>query len=156
MSRKSGLKRRQIENIAQKVMPVLIYNLLQAGKLDRSRLSDRQYVWSVALGSDDEDIEKGRTIIDKRFIEYAEKAIAAQDLEVAVVLIATVIEHRLNRFYVQALEMSLSDSTISEILRNSIHAKLEWLMSLVSPRPIPEDRRCALQVRTIRSCRPCH
>ena len=75
--------------------------------------------------------------IHEDFAESAEDAIAADRPEVAVVLVATAVEHILNEFYREVLAPRLSDEVITEVLRSKLHVKLGWLMTLAVGRSIP-------------------
>lgn len=134
----TSLNWEDIQLILQVFLPAMIENLLRRGMLDRDRLSDLAYVHSVIKQNSEIILDSySVTRIDDEFIESAQEALAQGRKLAALVLIATSIEHIINLFYRQVLETKLGDDVITEVIRNSIHAKLGWISSLITTRQIP-------------------
>jgi len=120
---------------AEKLLPVLIRKLIIAGMLDTAKLSEADYILSV-VKSHPEFVKDLAFIvsIDDDFLESARDAIAVNRPEVAIILIATIVEHQLNMFYREALNEhdGLDDESITKIIRsNSLSDKTSWLFKLV-------------------------
>jgi hypothetical protein len=116
-------------------LPALIRILIAKKILDVNRLSEGDYILSV-IKENTEFIDDIRFIvsIDEDFIESARDAIAIHRPEVAIVLIATVIEHQLNILYREALSEheNLDDDSTTKIIRNNtLSDKISWLFNLV-------------------------
>ncbi len=131
-----------VQVLLERIFPLLIQQLLTQGKLDKERLNDLDYVRSIVFENSDliESLKIGY-IIDEDFINSAHEAIEADRKSVAIVLVATAIEHKLNAFYRSVLEtyFGLSNKETTEAIRSSFHTKLGWLMTLVSGSPISEE-----------------
>jgi hypothetical protein len=100
------------------------------------------------------DILRGSTRVDDQFIESAQEAVTANRPAVAVVLIATAIEHILNMFYREVLETKsdLSTEDTTNVLRSTFHTKLGWLMLLATKHNLSEElRRRIMQVTELRN-----
>jgi hypothetical protein len=142
--------------VAELVLPVIVANLIREGLLDKTRLSDAQYIRSVILDND-EIFDNVRAIVSiyDNFIESAREAVVADRLEVAVVLVAVVIEHHLNSFYREALEDlgMLVEGDVTEMIRNSnVRDKTGWLFRLVSEQDMDDElKRQILDLMELRN-----
>jgi hypothetical protein len=82
-----------------------------------------------------------REQLDDQFLESAKEAAQLGRIPVAVVLVATAIEHRLNIFYRDVLEdySGLSINETTEAIRSNAATKLGWLFHLVTSKEIPDE-----------------
>lgn len=120
----------------EKFLPGLIRMLIVDGTLDASRLSEVDYIFSVVEANSELAAKlKYFVSIDDDFLESARDAIAANRPEVALVLIATVVEHQLNMFYREALSEcngQLDEDDITRVIKSSQLAdKTGWLFKFV-------------------------
>jgi hypothetical protein len=130
-----NLKKEVGRTVRNRVIPVLIRQLIANKILDINRLTEGDYILSV-IKENTELIDDLRIIlfIDEDFIESARDAIAINRPEVAIVLIATVIEHKLNISYRMALSEhdNLDDDSITKIIKNNtLSDKTGWLFNLI-------------------------
>lgn len=134
-----------MEEIFKKYMlPTLVRNLIIAGMLDTNKLSDKEYIWSVIREHPEFVNNFGVSIrIEDSFLQSARDAIALDRPEVAIVLLATFIEHKLNIFYRDTYFESKSDLDNNEITniirRNNIYQKTGSLFSNVLQRKMDSD-----------------
>ena len=134
-----------MEEIFKKYMlPTLVRNLIIAGMLDTNKLSDKEYIWSVIREHPEFVNNFGISIrIEDSFLQSARDAIALDRPEVAIVLLATFIEHKLNIFYRDTYFESKSDLDNNEITniirRNNIYQKTGSLFSNVLQRKMDSD-----------------
>jgi len=132
-----------MEELFRKYMlPALVRNLIISGILDTKRLSDKKYIWSV-IREHPELINKfGISVeIGDSFLQSARDAIALERPEVAIVLLATSIEHKLNVFYRKYHESKgdLDKNAITNTLRKKkIPAKIAGLFT-VTQRKMDKD-----------------
>ena len=80
---------------------VVLREMFSRGLIAPERVNDPDYLWPVILKNFDEivpDVEMATAIHDS-FLDVAEFAIDADEPAVAVVLVATAIEHILNIYY---------------------------------------------------------
>jgi len=153
--------------VSKRVMPDILYALLAEEKIDKDRVGDRDYVWSVIMENLDiiEDFEAIH-LIDDEFIASARDAAESGRMFVTLVLIAIAVEHNLNDFYRCVLEhkchMSRDEAT-QAIRRNDAESKIGWFYSLVSGRELPEE--LIMRIRQVHQWRnslvhykvvPCH
>lgn len=121
--------------LADKIMPYVIEELLLSGKLDKNRVEDIKYVSSVVMQNLDvlENL-RGSSRIDSQIMESARDAAELGRAIVVVILVATAIEHRLNKFFRDVLEKrsGLSSDEATEAIRSNISTKLGWLLQLVA------------------------
>jgi HEPN domain-containing protein len=130
---------------ALKLLPGFVFRLLQLGRIDKERSGDPEYLWSVLL--DDANIrdiaqEYEFVIrIDDQFLDMAKEAIDSNKHAVAVVLIATAVEHLVNIFYrMLGDHKGLSPEVITQVIRtHNIHTKISWLMSLTVQRELSQE-----------------
>lgn len=136
-------------DLYRKFFPLLLFKIIETGKIDKSRLDDLDYVRSVV----DENLDlvddvRGQTNMCAGFLEAAEEAAEAKRTAVAVVLIVTVIEHQINYFYREVLEFyrKLSADEATEAIRSSSsQAKLGWLFHLSTRHTLPKELSTKLQ-----------
>jgi hypothetical protein len=128
--------------IAGRFMPDILLALLAKQKIDRDRIGDREYVWSVVLENLDmlEEWEAVH-VIDEEFIASAKEAAGCGRISVALVLIATAIEHKLNLFYREILEWKcgLGRDDATQVIRNNADIKIGWLFNLVIGKDMSEE-----------------
>lgn len=105
-------------------------------KIDETRIDELDYIWILILKNLEllKVIPAQRIQFDHDFLEFAKKAAQSGKVPVAIVLIATTIEHRLNIFYREVLEdhSGLSTNATTEAIRSSTSAKLGWLFQLTT------------------------
>lgn len=147
-----------MEEIFKKYMlPTLVRNLIIAGMLDTNKLSDKEYIWSVIREHPEFVNNFGVSIrIEDSFLQSARDAIALDRPEVAIVLLATFIEHKLNIFYRDTYFESKSDLDNNEITniirRNNIYQKTGSLFSNVLQRKMDSDlQKSILRVADLRN-----
>lgn len=132
--------------IGEGFLPVLLLEMLRRGLIDLDRLHDPQYVLSVLR------THSGTVLCDltfmvechHHFLEYAETAVEAGHLDIAVVMVATAVEHLLNMYYREILSLRhLPPSQVREAIRTTnSRSKVGWLMSLTGhSRFCPELRK---------------
>jgi predicted RNA-binding protein with RPS1 domain len=124
-------------------LPTQIERLLDRKLIDKKRLSDTSYVLGV-LEDHPAIFEELTTIprIEHEFVEAAQDAIAAGRRMVAVVLIATAIEQKLNVFLRHALEAEkrLDSKEATEAIRAlQLKDKLGWLFALLAHHRFRDD-----------------
>jgi hypothetical protein len=119
--------RKMEHRLVYHVMPDLVEWLLLSNKLDKSRVDDLDYVWSVI----DEHLDLAEFVhsssrIDHEIIESARDAAKLGRFAVVVILIATALEHSINLFYRDILQkrfpMSIEDTT--EAIKSNLSVKL--------------------------------
>ena len=147
-----------MEEIFKKYMlPTLVRNLIIAGMLDTNKLSDKEYIWSVIREHPEFVNNFGVSIrIEDSFLQSARDAIALDRPEVAIVLLATFIEHKLNIFYRDTYYETKSDLDNNEITniirRNNIYQKTGSLFSNVLQRKTDSDlQKSILRVADLRN-----
>ena len=87
-------------------LSTFIHYLLDSELIERKKLSDPEYVWR-AIAKNLSGIENDVGVIvrlDEQFIVAAKDAIEKDRLEVAIVLLAVSVEHRVNDFFRATLE----------------------------------------------------
>jgi len=129
----------ELQEIAHKVvygvMPGIIESLLLSNELDKTRVDDIEYVWSVVIENLDliEFVHRSSRI-DQEIIESAKDAANLGRICVTVILIATALEHSLNLFYRDVLQkrFELSSDDATEAIRSNLSTKLGWLLQIVT------------------------
>lgn len=138
----------RVVDLLKDILPSLLHTLMQQGKLDPDKLDDTLYVWTVVRNNEDA-VKNLRASwrVDEDFMKSAQEAIVAERYAVAVVLIAIVIEHRINMFYRDVLEneANLSSETVKEILRSNMNTKLGWLLPLSTKKDLPIELRRSIR-----------
>ena len=87
------------------IMPTIIESLLLSGVIDRTRIEDPQYIWSVVIENlDVVDALTHSKRIDDQLLETASEAAKTNKIPIAIILTATAIEHIVNIFYRDILE----------------------------------------------------
>ncbi len=142
----------------ENILPNLVRHLIVDGLLDTNRLSDKNYIASVIRFHSKELIDDLpiNVVIEDEFLESARDAIAADRPAVAIVMIATSIEHKLNIFYRNAFienESNLDNNVITNIIRsNSLSDKTGWLFSFVLHRKMDSDlQKTILELAELRN-----
>jgi len=112
-------------------------------KIDENRTDDLEYVWGLVIQNLDvlDEMPALRERLDDEFLESAKEAAQLGRISVAIVLIATVIEHRLNIFYRDILEdySGLSTNEATEAIRSNTSTKLGWLYRLITRDEISDE-----------------
>jgi hypothetical protein len=136
---------------------VVLREMFSRGIIDSERVDDIDYLRSVILENFDEivpDVEM-LTAIHNNFLDVAEYAIDADKPAVAVVLVATAIEHILNLHYRDLLmRKGMDQKEVKSVIRSTrMEAKTGWLMALAGFPPLPTDlRKRILDLATLRNC----
>lgn len=121
----------------------ILSRLFLSHKIDENRIDDLEYVWGLVITNLDllEKMPAVREQLDDQFLESAKEAAQSGRIPVAVVLVATAIEHRLNVFYRDVLEdySGLSVNETTEAIRSNTATKLGWLFRLVAGKEIPDE-----------------
>ncbi len=142
------IKEIEYRKIVETFLPSIIEILLRRGKLDTNRLDDRNYIHDI-IRQNPEIFESltWTTAIDDQFLASAREAISANRPVVAIVLVATAIEHRVNFFYRNVLEVhtGLSKQEATEIIRSNINIKIGWLMSVVTGYELSNDLKSKIK-----------
>lgn len=131
------------------VTPYFLHFLLSHEVIDVNRIEDRDYVRTAVRGYLKKRLESPETIddwdviqvIDDDFTLSARDAVRAGRKFVALVLIATAIEHKINMFYRDVLEVKcgLRRDEVTKAIRIDSEAKLGWLLALVSGHELSAD-----------------
>lgn len=124
------------------IMPAVIESLLLSNKLDRARVDDPGYVWSVVIQNIDVmEFVHHNSRIDHEIIESANDAAKLGRISVAVILIATALEHSINLFYRDVLQkrFDLSSDDTTEAIRSNLSTKLGWLLHIVSKSGLSDE-----------------
>ena len=134
------------KQLREMMFPQILYSLLKTGDLDRERLDDYEYVWSIIDSHLDSMITNEMKVIvhlEGGFLEFARHAFVANKPEVAIVLVATAIEHTVNAFFRDLLDLQqIPEYLIVEILKNNnIRDKLGWLLFLLTRQEIRQGLR---------------
>ena len=133
--------RKAVLDLAGVVLPYVIEELLLTGKLDKSRVNDLKYVSTVIQQNLDvvRNLRSSKRI-DSEIMESAKDAAKLGRTMVVVILVATAIEHRLNKFFRDVLERraGLSSDDATEAIRSNINTKLGWLLQLVARSGLPD------------------
>jgi len=140
------------ERLLEILMPAVLHALLTAGKLEEERLTDLQYLLEVLEEHNDvvEDVINNTPVrfrIDETFLAEADDAIQKNRPLVAVVLIATAVEHQLNLFLRDVMEWlsDVSESEIRDALRStSVWAKIGWLFHVLAECQMPTPLRSSI------------
>ena len=145
-----------MEEIFKKYMlPTLVRNLIIAGMLDTSRLSDKKYIWSVIRDNPEFINNFGVYVeIGDSFLQSARDAIALERPEVAIILLATSIEHKLNIFYRKYHESKgdLDKNKITNVIRNKkIPAKISGLFAVTQGKMDKDLRKSIIKVVELRN-----
>lgn len=145
-----------MEEILKKYMlPTLVRNLIIAGMLDTSRLLDKKYIWSVIRDHPEFISNFGVYVeIGDSFLQSARDAIALERPEVAIVLLATSIEHKLNSFYRKYHESKgdLDKNKITNSIRNKkIPAKIAGLFNVTQVKMDKDLRKSIIKVVELRN-----
>jgi uncharacterized protein YutE (UPF0331/DUF86 family) len=84
-----------------------------------------------------------RQRFDNQLIEAARDAIKQERIPVAIILVATSIEHVVNIFYREILEKryKLSSDEATDAIRSNFQTKLSWLLKILSNHEISEELR---------------
>lgn len=147
----------ELDGLIRRTVSQILRTLIYEGKLDKCRLDDRDYLHNSLDTHFDAVFGRLRPVIDvhDEFLASAREAVAANKIQVAVVLLAVAVEQNVNTFYRFALDFNrdLCESDNTEIVRNNnIRPKLGWLMLLVSECALDADlRNRILQLMELRN-----
>jgi hypothetical protein len=142
MNKKFSLTRSiKIEKRLMKtILPSILEILLIKNKINKKRINDQKYLWTILCNNFDLlDTLNVIIRVDDNFYKYSKKAVENNCPEIAVVLITTVIEHRLNVFYREQLRNKLSSDETTEVIRNNINAKTGYLFHLATGHEFPNN-----------------
>ena len=134
-------KEKMEEEFGAKMLPFFFRDMLKSSLIDRDRVNDFEYINDIFRRNIDEFIFEVPIEIHQGFLETAQYAIDNGNPHVAIVLIATAVEHSLNLYYREIfLLKGLTHKEITQVIRsNNIQAKLSWLLFLSGEIKIPED-----------------
>lgn len=150
------MKFENTEDLVKQFIPSILIQLLMHRNIDKEKISDSEYLWSKVkdersnLASDIFYI----VVFHEQFLEVAKKSLDEGKNEVAIVLIATAIEHVLNINYRQIMKFrGFSDEDITKIIKNNnFEDKIGWLMSLIFEKDLgPELRKNINKIIEIRN-----
>ena len=130
----------------EKNLSTILGYLLYKKLLNTNELSNPEFVWNKVLDNWSELQENIGVVIelDQQFISASQDAIKANRLEVAVVLLAISVEHRVNIFYRAVLEAQgrLTSKEITEAIKaTNIRDKIGWFLTLVSGYEVYDEMR---------------
>jgi hypothetical protein len=129
------------------LLPSVLATLLEEGKIAEDRLDEPGYLKSILAANP--EIFQGLALCEKiydDFTDFARIALEEGRTSVAVVLVATAMEHILNWFYRDVLESEggLTSKEATEVIRSNINTKIGWLLILVTRYELPDDIRSKL------------
>jgi ribosomal protein L19E len=130
--------------LVKRLMPTIVFSLLSAGKIDKNRTGDPEYVWSVVLENGEMYNDwQAVHVIDEEFVVAANEAAKAGRLLVAVVLIATAVEHKINLFFRFLLheKSGLDREEVTQAIRTNLESKIGWLFLLATGTELPDEIR---------------
>jgi hypothetical protein len=125
------------EEIFQAALPSLLRFAINSGLINTNRLSEADYIMSVIRDNSSLILENFAIFddVNNDFLLSAHDAIDSNRLEVAVILLATWVENRLNLFYSEVLltehKFDFNDSK-KVISTNNLDNKIGFLFTLVS------------------------
>jgi hypothetical protein len=129
------LSKEKITFVLKEFVPGILIQLLLNGMIDKSKISDPDYLWSKVINDKSEILGDIFYIVNahKDFLEIAKIAIDTNKQMVAVVLISTAIEHILNSHYRYFMRLSgFTDEDITKVIKNNnFDDKTGWLMTLI-------------------------
>jgi hypothetical protein len=129
------LSKEKITFVLKEFVPGILIQLLLNGMIDKSKISDPDYLWSKVINDMGEILGDIFYIVNahKDFLEIAKIAIDTNKQMVAVVLISTTVEHILNCHYRYFMRLSgFTDEDITKIIKNNnFDDKTGWLMTLI-------------------------
>lgn len=112
----------------------VLRTLFAKGCIDTDRFDDADYLWAT-ISSEFRavvpEVMLTRSIYDP-MLKAADEAIESDERAVAIILIATAVEHVLNLHLHDFFELKgLTREEISTVLRSNMHSKISWLLKLV-------------------------
>lgn len=132
------------QNLLRDFLPLLVREMLSRNLINIERKEDSDYLWDVVLKHDYLTQEISFSIrIHDEFIQQSKISIKRKDYFVAIILLATAIEHILNLYFVERLHLQkISGSEIREVIRKTnLDAKTGWLLSIIGEIEIPQKLR---------------
>ncbi|WP_035984512.1 hypothetical protein [Leptolyngbya sp. KIOST-1] len=127
----------------EEIIAGIIARLFLSQKIDEARADDLNYVWILILKNLDllKTMPAQRAQFDHDFLASAKEAAQSRRIPVAIVLVATTIEHRLNIFYQDILEdySGLLSGAATEAIRSSTSAKLGWIFQLTTGKKLSKQ-----------------
>jgi hypothetical protein len=149
-------KSEDIKDLVKQFVPSILIQLLINGKIDQGKISDSKYLWSKVKNERSDLVSEIFYIVSfhEEFLEVAKDSLDNGKNEVAIVLIATAIEHVLNINYRQIMKFRrFSDENITLIIKNNnFEDKIGWLMSLFFEKDLePELRKNIRKIIEIRN-----
>jgi hypothetical protein len=133
-------------NFVQKNLSTILGYLVYKNLLHPNEMSNPEVVWNKVIENWSELEENIGVVVelDQQFILAAQDAIKTNRLEVAVVLLAIAVEHRVNIFYRAILEAqgTLTNKEITEAIKaTNIRDKIGWFLTLVSGYEVYDEMR---------------
>jgi hypothetical protein len=128
------------------ILPSLLKFAISSELISTDRLLEADYIISVVQDNLDLIVESMISFdqVNDDFLLSAHDAISANRLEVAVILLATWVENRLNLFYSEALIMEHKfdfNESKKVIATNNLDNKVGFLFTLVSKLEMDSDLR---------------
>ncbi len=151
----SKTKEEIYHSVVQTTIPLILEKLLAKGLIDINRIDDHKYLNKIirqSIEAPELAVEKGNqeyivegieltVTFHQDFIEIAEYAIENGKLCVAVILLATTIEHILN-IYLRIILSNRglpSEEITRTIRRSNFHSKIEEFISISDKSSFPEN-----------------
>jgi hypothetical protein len=131
--RKRRTDKDEAKELFRDIAPSIIIQLILKGEIEKSKIHDREYILSKIRGGKLNRDTFFIVSIHDDFLEFARNAIESDNQMIAIVLVATAIEHLLNIYYRQVMLVGgISGEDITKIIRASnFEAKMGWLMSII-------------------------
>jgi hypothetical protein len=129
-------------HVIYKVMPALLSNLCNKGVINPDGSFTREELWDIVHTNSEVVSELyGVTEIYPDIVESAKLLFNNDDRYSCLILIATTIEHIINKYLREILPYyDFSQDNITNIIRTTnIDGKLGWLFKLISGTDVPSD-----------------
>ncbi len=140
----------RLGDLVRQLVPGILIQLLINGKIDNEKMSDSNYLWSKVINERKDISSDIFYIVDFHddFLEVARHSMDNGKKEVAIVLIATTIEHVLNMNYRQIMRVSgfLDQDSTKVIKNNNFEDKTSWLMSLIFKKDLEPELRKNIKI----------
>lgn len=133
----------QYRSMPQVLVLLALREMFSQDLIDPDKINEPEYLWNAVLDHHNEvvrDIEF-QTAIYRPFLDVAEYALDIDQPAVAVVLVATAVEHILNLHFRDMLtRKGFDEKQVKSVIRSCrMEAKTGWLMQLVGMPPLPDD-----------------
>lgn len=130
-------------------MGPMLCHMAKTGKLTDAHLQNRKSLTQHLRKELNRSLKTFKLYVEihQSFLKQAEQSWKKGDKQIAIVLLAVAIEHRLNHYARDAFsEKGLKDLEITNIIRSvNTDNKLTWLMSLSGGKAMPDKIRCRIK-----------